>query len=49
LQEECALIVTKKPGDKKEEPEEELKIVDVDNLKGVEGVPDFWFRSIKNN
>jgi nucleosome assembly protein 1-like 1 len=36
----------KKEGD---EPEEELKIVDVDNLKGKAGVPDFWWRAIKNN
>jgi nucleosome assembly protein 1-like 1 len=36
----------KKEGDK---PEEELKKVEVDNLKGVQGIPDFWFRSIKNN
>lgn len=55
LQEECALIVTKKAADeKKKEGEEakdaeELKTVDVENLKGVEGVPDFWFRSLKNN
>ena len=32
-----------------EKPEEELKKVDVDNLKGVTGIPDFWFRAIKNN
>jgi hypothetical protein len=23
--------------------------VDVENLKGVNGIPDFWFRAIKNN
>ena len=33
-----------------EEPqEEEVKAVDVENLKGKQGVPDFWWRSIKNN
>ena len=41
------VISKKKAG--KDEPEEELKKVDVDNLKGVTGIPDFWFRSIKNN
>lgn len=54
LEEECALIVTKKTDDKKKEgddkkEEEESKPVDVENLKGVDGVPDFWFRSMKNN
>jgi nucleosome assembly protein 1-like 1 len=24
-------------------------VVDVDNLKGAKGIPDFWFRSLKNN
>ena len=48
LEEECALIVTKKADDKKEETEAD-KALDVDNLKGVEGIPDFWFRSMKNN
>jgi len=42
------LIVTKdKDGDK--DPEEEKKDVDVSNLVGKKGVPDFWFRAIKNN
>lgn len=51
LQEECALIVTKKAAEKKEgedKPEED-KPVDVENLKGKDGIPDFWFRSMKNN
>jgi hypothetical protein len=34
---------------KAKEEEEELKKVDVDNLKGKAGIPDFWWRSIKNN
>lgn len=52
LEQECALIVTKKGDDKKKEDEqaaEEKKEVDVENLKGVQGIPDFWFRSMKNN
>ena len=36
-------------GDKKDEEDEEIKAVDVENLKGKAGIPDFWFRSIKNN
>jgi len=44
-----AEVIAKKPADKKDEPEEELKKVDVDNLKGVSGIPDFWWRAIKNN
>jgi hypothetical protein len=48
LEEQCAQIVTKTTeGETKEK--EELKAVDVENLKGVAGVPDFWYRSIKNN
>ena len=35
--------------DDKTEPEEEVKVVDVENLKGKAGIPDFWWRSIKNN
>jgi nucleosome assembly protein 1-like 1 len=27
----------------------EVKPVDVDQLKTVNGIPDFWFRAIKNN
>lgn len=30
-------------------PEEEIKPVEVDHLKGVAGVPDFWWKAIKNN
>jgi hypothetical protein len=26
-----------------------VKPVDVENLKGKQGIPDFWYRSIKNN
>lgn len=26
-----------------------MKVVDVENLKGKDGIPDFWFRAIKNN
>lgn len=36
-------------GDKKGEEDEEIKAVDVENLKGQTGIPDFWSRSIKNN
>lgn len=44
-------VISKKKAEKKgEEPqEEELKKVDVENLKGQAGIPDFWWRSIKNN
>ena len=45
LEAECAKIVTKKEGEKEEE---ELKAVDVEHLKGQSGVPDFWFRAMKN-
>jgi len=45
LEAECASIVTK--GDEKKD--EEAKAVDVEHLKTVNGIPDFWFRSIKNN
>jgi Nucleosome assembly protein (NAP) len=34
-------------GEKAED--EEIKAVDVENLKGKAGIPDFWFRSMKNN
>lgn len=40
--------MTKKTDDDKK-ADEELKVVDVDHLKTVEGIPDFWFKSIKNN
>lgn len=42
------VISKKKEGETEKEPEE-LKVVDVDNLKGVTGIPDFWSRAIKNN
>lgn len=48
LEEECKQIVTKTEGDEKKE-EEEQKPVEVDHLKGVQGIPDFWFKAIKNN
>lgn len=41
--------ITKKKASEEPQEEEEVKAVDVDNLKGKQGVPDFWFRSIKNN
>ena len=41
--------LTKKKEGGDPQDEEEVKAVDVDNLKGKQGVPDFWFRSIKNN
>lgn len=48
LEEECAKIVTK-TGEDKEKKEEEIKKVEVDHLKGVAGIPDFWFKAVKNN
>jgi hypothetical protein len=45
---EHAETVAKKKEEKEEAPEE-VKAVDVDNLKGKSGIPDFWWRSIKNN
>ena len=56
LVEECAKIVTK-PAEPQAETEatsqptesKEVKPVDVEHLKNVKGVPDFWFTSIKNN
>lgn len=50
LEQECALIQKKEEKPAEGEPkEEEIKAVDVENLKGVAGVPDFWYRAIKNN
>jgi len=50
LEEECALIVTKKAEDSKPEDEKEAdKPVEVEHLKTVDGIPDFWFKSMKNN
>lgn len=42
-------VVSMKKEGEPEKVEEELKKVDVENLKGVSGIPDFWWRSIKNN
>lgn len=41
--------LTKKKASEEPQEEEEVKAVDVDNLKGKQGIPDFWYRSIKNN
>ena len=49
LEEQCALISTKAEDDKEKKEEEEDKPVEVDHLKTVCGVPDFWFKAIKNN
>lgn len=50
LVEECAKIVTKKPeAEASTQAQEEPKPVDVEHLKSVQGVPDFWYKSIKNN
>lgn len=50
LEKECADIVTKKPTEGKEgKEEEETKPVEVDHLKGKDGIPDFWWKAIKNN
>lgn len=46
LEEQCAKIVTKEGEDKEKL---EAKKVEVDHLKGVVGIPDFWFKAIKNN
>ena len=41
--------LTKKKSTEEPQEEEEVKAVDVENLKGKQGIPDFWYRSIKNN
>jgi hypothetical protein len=41
--------LTKKKSTEEPQEGEEVKAVDVDNLKGNQGIPDFWYRSIKNN
>lgn len=43
------MIVTKKKndGEKEEEPKPEVPF-DVDYLKGKKGIPDFWFKAVKN-
>jgi nucleosome assembly protein 1-like 1 len=43
------VVSKKKEGETAAEKDEEIKKVDVENLKGVTGIPDFWWRSIKNN
>ena len=48
LEEECSKIVSK-TGDGAEKKTDELKVVEVDHLKGVNGISDFWFKAIKNN
>ena len=47
LEQQCASIVTKTAEGVK--VKEEIKAVDVEALKGAAGIPDFWYRSIKNN
>jgi hypothetical protein len=42
---QCAKIVKTDDEDKPKE----VKEVDVEPLKGKDGIPDFWFRAIKNN
>ena len=47
---EAEAVAKKKPDDKKPEGEtEEDKKPEVDHLKTVAGVPDFWWKAIKNN
>lgn len=41
--------LTKKKASEEPQEEEEVKAIDVENLKGKQGIPDFWYRSIKNN
>jgi nucleosome assembly protein 1-like 1 len=41
--------VTKLPEGEEPKEKEEIKAVDVENLKTATGVPDFWYRAIKNN
>lgn len=48
LEKECAEITSAKKDEKPEDKEEE-KPIEVDHLKGKDGIPDFWFRAIKNN
>lgn len=46
---EAEAVTKRKPEDKKPEQEEEEKKPEVDHLKTVAGVPDFWWKAIKNN
>ena len=47
LEKKVAAIV--KPEGEKEEDEEEKQPTDVSYLKGKQGIPDFWVRSMKSN
>ena len=51
LEKECAEITTKKAASAEadDKKDEEDKPVEVEHLKGKDGVPDFWFKAIKNN
>lgn len=49
LEKDCADLVTKKSAEEKDKPAEENKPVEVDHLKGKDGIPDFWYRAFKNN
>ncbi len=48
------IVKVKKKSDDKEDKEdkeekEEFKKIDVDYLKDKDGIPDFWFKAMKNN
>ena len=47
LEEDCAKITKK--GDKDDEEEYKERLTDVQYLKGVNGIPDFWFKAMKNS
>jgi nucleosome assembly protein 1-like 1 len=49
LEKQCAVIVTKTADKDDKKDEEESKPVDVSHLVGKTGIPDFWFKAIKNN
>lgn len=49
LEKECAEYQKSKKDTDKPEEKEEDKPIEVDHLKGKDGIPDFWFRAIKNN
>jgi len=52
LEKECADINSKKSEEDKAKDAQtaaEQKPVEVDHLIGKDGIPDFWFRAIKNN
>ena len=48
MEEVCAKI-QKSDSEKKEDEEDLEKVTDVNYLKGVQGIPDFWFRAMKNS